>query len=165
MTEEVSMQPYVVVVFAALALGLNACVTPPLPPQAIVQNCQQFTQDITAAGKSVPGYGVQCQQPDGSWGVTVPPQATPPLASAVVPAPAYPYPYQVPDYSYPYVYPYGGAYSLYPWYYGPDVYLGFGWGGGWGWYGHGGGWHDGGWHGGGWSGGGGHWHGENGGHH
>jgi hypothetical protein len=158
--EVVAMKANVAAAFAGLALGLGACVAAPPPPQAIVQNCQQFTQDITVAGKSVPGYGVQCQQPDGTWTVTVPPQATPPQAAAA--APAYPYPWQVPDYAYPYVYPYGGAYSVYPWYYGPDVYVGLG--GGAGWYGHGGGWYGGHWSGGGWHAGGWTGHGEGGGH-
>jgi hypothetical protein len=58
MTEEVAMQRNAMVALAGLALGLSACVAAPPPPQAFVQNCQQFTQDITVAGKSVTGYGV-----------------------------------------------------------------------------------------------------------
>jgi len=66
---------------------------------AVAQNCQQFTQTITVEGKSQPGYGVQCQQPDGTWQVVVPPPTTPPPVAA---APGQAYVYQPPYYAYPY---------------------------------------------------------------
>jgi uncharacterized membrane protein YgcG len=142
----------------SLVLTCSACVVaPPMPPSpaAVMQNCRQFTQTITVAGTSVPGYGVECLQADGTWNVAVPAQQTPPSAASVLPAPgnvyAPPYYAYPPSYAYPGVYPW-----VYPWYYGPDVSVGFGWGWGGGW--HGGGWHGDGWgsrwHGGGWGGGG-----------
>jgi len=100
----------------------------------VAQNCRQFTQTITVDGKSQPGYGVECQQPDGIWQAVAPATATPPIAAV----PASGYIYEPPYYAYPYAYPWA-----YPWYFGPDITIGVGHG--YGWYG---GWRGGGWHGG-----------------
>ncbi len=61
------------------------------------------------------------------------------------PPPGYGYP--PPGYAYPPPYPYYGGYPYYPYYYGPSVSFGFGFGHGWGGRGfHGGGFHGGGFH-------------------
>ena len=81
------------------------------------------------------------------------PATQPAMLSTPAPVPQY-YSYTYPDYSssppayvntypyaYPYDYPYDYPYYGYPYYYGPNVYLGFGWGGYWGrggYWGHGG---------------------------
>ena len=164
---------YCAIALGGMALTLSACVYPPLPdPMAGLQNCHPFTQDITVQGHTVAGYGVQCVQADGTSIVAIPPQATPPSAAEVMqnlPPPTYADPN-----AYAYYAPYTGvdpafpAYSGYwPYYSGPDIVIGggWGWGGGWvwggGWGGGGHWWHGGGWHGGGWGGG---WGGHGGGH-
>lgn len=127
-----------------LVLTCSACVVAPSPaPMAVTQNCRPFTQTITVDGKSQPGYGVECQQPDGTWTVVTPATATPPPPPvAAVPVPGYVY--EPPYYYYWYLDSYPWAY--YPWYFGPDIAIGvgpgYGWHGGWE-----GGWHDGGAHG------------------
>lgn len=66
---------------SSLALVCTGCVAAPQPAWVAVTlppNCQQFTQTILVDGKSQPGYGIECQQPDGTWKVTAPAAATPP---------------------------------------------------------------------------------------
>ena len=142
-----------------MLLGCSGCVVAPYPYAAGPQGppCRTVTQPITVDGKDVPGYGIQCLQPDGSWQLMGALSPTPPVAPPQPdPGVAYPQPY-------PY-YPYAAYPYAYPWIYGPDIVIGGGWGwgggGGGGWHGGGGG---GGWQGGGGDGGGGGWHGGGGG--
>jgi len=140
-----------------MLLGCSGCVVAPYPyaSRPPAPPCRTVTQPITVDGKSVPGYGIQCLQPDGSWQLMGALSPTPPVAPPQQPDAGVVYPQP-----YPY-YPYGGYPYAYPWIYGPDIVIG----GGWGWGGGGGGgWHGGdggggGWHGGGGGGGGGGWQG------
>jgi hypothetical protein len=86
-------------------------------PAPVAQNCREFQNTVIVGGKPQQAYGTTCQQADGSWQISSPPEASPPpTASAAVPYPVYaPYPV------YP-AYPYYG----YPGYYGPSVGVGVG---------------------------------------
>jgi hypothetical protein len=118
-----------------LLLGCGGCVVDPAPgpvPMAVQYSaCQQFTQPVQSDGKTVMGTGVQCLQPDGSWKIVSP-------ATAAVPAVPPPGGGYAMPYPYPYYYPYP-VYGYYPWLYGPDIWIGGGWGPGRGW-GHERGW-------------------------
>lgn len=88
-------------------------------PAPATQNCREFQNTVIVGGKPQQAYGTTCQQADGSWQISSPPETSPPpTASAPVPYPVYtPYPVY-PAYPYPY---YG-----YPGYYGPSVGVGVG---------------------------------------
>lgn len=69
---------------------------------------------MIVAGRPQKAYGTTCQQADGSWQISSPPEASqPPTTSGVVPYPVYaPYPVYPAYPPYPY---------YYPGYYGPSV--------------------------------------------
>jgi hypothetical protein len=104
---------------AALGLACSGCVVSPPPvqqPYAMAapppppQNCREFEQTITVAGKPQKGYGTTCQQPDGSWKVVSQASDAPPPPPPPAPVAAYPaYPYPYPAYYYPPYYGYGGV--------------------------------------------------------
>jgi len=108
-------------------LGLGGCIVAPVPMAVAQQNCQQYSQTIIVDGAPQMGYGVQCQQADGSWQIVTPASpvpANPPPAVIVAPYPAYaPYPYAPYAYT-PYYYPS-------PWYFAPEIGIGIGVGRGW----------------------------------
>jgi hypothetical protein len=101
---------------AALGLACSGCVVSPPPVQPVAmaspppppQNCREFEQTITVAGKPQKGYGTSCQQPDGSWKVVSQASDAPPPPPPA-PVAAYPYPYPYPAYYYPPYYGYGGV--------------------------------------------------------
>lgn len=119
--------------FVSVSLACGGCVVAP-PPTPIAapaepatasapqqqQNCREFQKTVTIGGQSQKAFGTTCQQPDGSWKIVSPEEASPPPAPPVAAAPAYP--------AYPY------AYYPYPGYvYGPPVAVGLGFGWGWHW--------------------------------
>jgi hypothetical protein len=120
-----------------LALCCAGCVVAPYPGAVYSpaeQACRQVVQPMSANGTTVPGYGMQCMKPDGTWDVVGPLSASPPtqpLAGAAVT------PIDPPGAIYP------GPYYDYPGYYGPGFAFDFGGGifdgGGWGNRGGGGG--------------------------
>ena len=111
---------------AVAVLALGGCIVAPVPMAAAQQNCQQFSQPLIVNGVTQMGYGLQCQQVDGSWQIVTPPTPLPPNpAAAVIVAP---YPVYAPYADAPYYY---GT----PWYFAPEIGIGIGVGRGW----HGGG--------------------------
>ena len=107
------MRPFLSV---ALMLVLAGCVgpVPPsasdtalVPTQMTLQNCREFTAQVTVEGQSRQAVGQTCQQPDGSWQVTL---NTPGLPQQV---------YTLPQQAI-YLYPYPEPYFWWdPWFYGP----------------------------------------------
>jgi hypothetical protein len=109
--EEKAMR-FVKPAFAALGLACSGCVVaaPPAPPPVAMaapppQNCREFEQTITVAGKPQKAYGTSCQQPDGSWKVVGQPGEAPPPPAPVAAYPAYPAYYYPPPYYPPAYYP------------------------------------------------------------
>jgi hypothetical protein len=106
----------------ALMLALAGCaaqVPPSAPDTALVATqmtfwrCREFTVQVTVEGQQQQAVGQACQQPDGSWQVTL---STPGLPQQVYTLPpqainAYPYPEPAPYLE--------SAYWWDPWFYGP----------------------------------------------
>lgn len=116
-------------------------------PQEVISAMQQKENNqATAAQNTAPAPAQQPVESQPQTTMVNPPTAAPQTTTVVTQPPVV---YTSPTYVYPSYpsYPYYGYYGS-PYYYGPSISLGFGWGHGW--YGHGwgGGWH-GGWHGGG----------------
>jgi hypothetical protein len=100
----------------AVILVLAGCVgqVPPsasdtalAPTQTTLQNCREFTAQVTVEGQPRQAAGQTCQQPDGSWQVTV---NTPGLPQQVYTLP----PQAIQLYAYPEPY-----FWWDPWFYGP----------------------------------------------
>jgi hypothetical protein len=81
-------------------------------PQGEPENCRDFTAQVTVGGQPQQAVGQACQQPDGSWQVT--------LNTPGLPQQVYTLPRQA-IYLYPYPDPY---YWWDPWYYGPLFFVG-----------------------------------------
>ena len=82
------------------------------PTQRPLQNCREFTVQVTVEGQPRQAVGQACRQPDGSWQVTL---DTPGLPQQV---------YTLPSQAislYPYPEPY---YWWDPWFYGPSFFVG-----------------------------------------
>ena len=77
------------------------------PTQTTLQNCREFTAQVTVEGQPRQAAGQTCQQPDGSWQVTV---NTPGLPQQVYTLP----PQAIQLYAYPEPY-----FWWDPWFYGP----------------------------------------------
>src|SRR5260370_20741380 len=81
-------------------------------PHSELQNCREFTAQVTVGGQPRQAVGQACQQPDGSWQVTL---NTPGLPQQV---------YTLPRQAI-YLYPYPESYYWWdPWYYGPPFFVG-----------------------------------------
>lgn len=77
-----------------------------------LQNCREFNAQVTVEGQPRQAVGQTCQQPDGSWQVTL---NTPGLPQQV---------YTLPPQAI-YLYPYPEPYSWWdPWFYGPPLFVG-----------------------------------------
>jgi hypothetical protein len=76
-----------------------------------LQNCREFTVQVTVEGEPRQAVGQACRQPDGSWQVTL---NTPGLPQQVYTLP----PQAISLYSYP------QQYYWDPWFYGPLFFVG-----------------------------------------
>ena len=76
-----------------------------------LQNCREFTVQVTVEGQEQQAVGQACQQPDGSWQVTL---NTPGLPQQV---------YTLPPQAIS-LYPYPQQYYWDPWFYGPLFFVG-----------------------------------------
>ncbi len=90
-----------------------------VPTQTTLWRCREFTVQVTVEGQRRQAVGQTCQQPDGSWQVTLNTPGLPQQVYALPPQAinAYPYP--------------ESAYWWDPWFYGPlfvggPVFLGHG---------------------------------------
>lgn len=125
---------YLAMIAGGVVLSCGGCVVHEAVPIAApasqaasapaAQNCREFQNTVVVGGKPQQAYGTTCQQADGSWQISSPPETSPPPpVAAPAPYAAYPvYPAYPP---YPYYPPYYG----YPGYYGPSVGIGFRFGG------------------------------------
>ena len=83
-----------------------------VPPQMTLQNCREFTAQVTVEGQPRQAAGQTCRQPDGSWQVT--------LNTAGLPQQVYTLPPEAIS-LYPYAEPY---YWWDPWFYGSSFFVG-----------------------------------------
>jgi hypothetical protein len=81
-------------------------------PRSELQNCREFTVQVTVAGQPRQAVGQACQQPDGSWQVML---DTPGLPQQVYTLP----PQAISLYSYP------EQYYWDPLFYGPPFFVGY----------------------------------------
>jgi hypothetical protein len=83
-----------------------------VPAQLTLQNCREFTAQVTVEGQSRQAVGQTCQQPDGSWQVTLNTPGLPQQVYTLPPQAIYLYPYPEPYYWWD------------PWFYGPLLFVG-----------------------------------------
>jgi hypothetical protein len=69
--------------------------------------CREFTVQVMVEGQQQQAAGQTCQQPDGSWQVTLNTPGLPQQVYTLPPQAIYPYPYTEPSYWWD------------PWFYGP----------------------------------------------
>src|SRR5882757_11008755 len=78
-----------------------------VPTQITLRNCREFTAQVTVEGQQRQAVGETCQQPDGSWQVTLNTPGLPQQVYTLPPQAIYLYPYPEPSYWWD------------PWFYGP----------------------------------------------
>jgi hypothetical protein len=84
-------------------------------PQGDLQNCRDFTAQVTVGGQPQYAAGVACQQLDGSWQVTLNTPGLPQQIYTLPPRAISLYPYSLNPYPEPY---------WDPLFYGPPFYVG-----------------------------------------
>jgi hypothetical protein len=67
-------------------------------PQTNLQNCREFTTQVAVEGQQRQAVGQTCQQPDGSWQVTLNAPGLPEQVYTLPPEAIYLYPYPDPSY-------------------------------------------------------------------
>src|SRR5882757_5312901 len=83
-----------------------------VPTQITLRNCREFTAQVTVEGQQRQAVGETCQQPDGSWQVTLNTPGLPQQVYTLPPQAIYLYPYPEPYYWWD------------PWFYGPSLFVG-----------------------------------------
>ena len=78
-----------------------------VPTQMTLKNCREFTAQVTVEGQPRQAVGQTCQQPDGSWQITLNTPGLPQQVYTLPPQAIYLYPYPEPYYWWD------------PWFYGP----------------------------------------------
>jgi hypothetical protein len=82
-------------------------------PQGEPQNCHEFTAPVMVGGQPQQALGQACQQPDGSWQITLNTPGLPQQVYTLPPQAIYMYPYTDPYYSW-----------WDPWFYGTSLFVG-----------------------------------------
>ena len=90
----------------------SASDTARVPAQMTLQNCREFTAQVMVEGQPRQAVGQTCQQPDGSWQVTLNTPGLPQQVYTLPPQAIYLYPYPEPYYWWD------------PWFYGPLFFVG-----------------------------------------
>ena len=83
-----------------------------VPTQMTLQNCREFTAQVTVEGQPRQAVGQTCQQPDGTWQVILNTPGLPQQVYTLPPQAIYLYPYPEPYYWWD------------PWLYGPLFFVG-----------------------------------------